>query len=190
MICGHGGARTASARTTVSSNYPKMCEPTMHLRLLKERNEELERNAVEADEQLDVLEEENKLLKNEIETYAVVLQGCMDAQDTEHERNRAAAISASKEWNDGTLPLHTEPQQSSAGSSLGKRARASPLHMEQQQVPHAKLWDQKVRVTFVVRVGVFELCLTSYTTFIHQCTICLRADCSIVCVPCGHLVMW
>jgi hypothetical protein len=61
------------------------------VQLLKERDEELER-----------LAEENERLTAEIETYALVLQGCMEAQDPEHERNRAAAIRVSKEWNDIT----------------------------------------------------------------------------------------
>ncbi len=89
------------------------------------------------------------------------------------------------EWDDETLPLHTEPQQSSAGPSMGKKARASSFQTEQQQVvseirsqwrraaattannrgsycntDHTKLWNQKVRVTLLVRVGVFVLCLT------------------------------
>ena len=67
------------------------------IQLLKERNEELER-----------LAEENQRLTKEIEAYAVVLQGCMEAQE---------------------------------------------------------LWNQKVRVTLLVRVGVFLLCLTSMHHF-------------------------
>jgi hypothetical protein len=127
------------------------------VQLLKERKEELKR-----------LARENERLTAEIETYAVVLQGFMEAQDTEHERNRAAAIRVSKEWNDEALPLHTEPQQSSAGPSLGKRARASSFQTEQQQMVRelrshktddTKLWNQKVHVTLLVRVNVISFCI-------------------------------
>lgn len=89
-----------SSTTSLTKHHPS-CSVTVlevMVQLLKERNEELER-----------LAEENQRLTKEIEAYAVVLQGCMEAQE---------------------------------------------------------LWNQKVRVTLLVRVGVILLCLTSYTTLV------------------------
>jgi hypothetical protein len=84
---------TAFLRALLPSHSPNtILGLELMAQLLKERDEDLER-----------LAEENERLMAEIATYALVLQGCIEAQDTEHERNRAAAIRVSKEWNDNAI---------------------------------------------------------------------------------------
>jgi hypothetical protein len=92
-------------------------------RMLKGSNDELAR-----------VMKENERLTAENAIYAQVLEGCMEAQDTEQERNRAAAIEVANEWNADTSPFQTEPLQSSASSPRRKRTRCSSNLTEQQQV--------------------------------------------------------
>ena len=95
-------------------------------RMLKESNSELER-----------VMKKNERLTAENANYAQVLEGFMEAQDTEQERNRAAAIEVANEWNADTFPFQTEPQQSYESSPQRKRTRASSYQTEQQQQSYA-----------------------------------------------------
>ncbi len=124
-------------------------------RMLKESNDELEK-----------VTKENERLTAENASYAQVLEGCMEAQDTKQESNRVAAIEVANEWNADTSPFQTEPQQSFASSPRRKRTRASSYQKEQEQMGSAcptlmcssrgrrtttttttTIWDQEVRLT-------------------------------------------
>ena len=88
-------------------------------------NTQLRKDLMRANHALGRVMKENERLNAENSKYAQVLEGFMEAQDTEQERNRPAAIEVANVWNADIFPLQTEPQQSYASSPQRKRTRAS-----------------------------------------------------------------